>query len=493
MSLKKMFIKKSKFEWPETEKVMNLDPEDNRRVYGFPGAPTAGILVRDLPIEEKRKIKQVLIDQAKDMPTITTKEVREMSRMRSDAYNEATRGKHYDNEVRFSFYNQNKLMNALGYKYAMKFGTWNKYTDTPRAIDMVKAPKHKDEPILIIGSGPTFDEFAPYLKDWKGDIMVSTSQASTCIALGKEPTYIMALDPNSNMGELENVDTWKDRKSILITHPGVTPNLIEGWKGPMYLFRKLQPQTAFYENEQKIGYSTLGNLQRGSWGFESEILLTGVIPMLACVLAAQICTAKQLGYKRQYLVGCDFGMPNDQSRFTSYGWEKDKWVVHPAQTVAEFAADEAHWGMDGPSDSYCLTEDGVATSPMFVFYAHQTITAWRITEADIVSASDKGVIKIFPSATPEEIVRKQGKGIKGYNLQKIRWETEKYLAVQNIYFLYVGNGVMPHEFKDPLHDVPKMLDEVEKALIAQGKGQLLDKTANMKRIYKLFEHVAERK
>jgi len=46
MSLKKMFIKKSKFERPETEKVMNLDPEDNRRVYGFPGAPTAGILVR---------------------------------------------------------------------------------------------------------------------------------------------------------------------------------------------------------------------------------------------------------------------------------------------------------------------------------------------------------------------------------------------------------------------------------------------------------------
>ena len=65
---------------------------------------------------------------------------------------------------------------------------------------------------------------------------------------------------------------------------------------------------------------------------------------------------------------------------------------------------------------------------MMVFYANQVITAWRITTADIVSASGKGLIKLFPTATPEEIVRDQGKGIEGFTKRKVIDVTEEYLA-----------------------------------------------------------------
>ena len=459
--------------------------------------------------EKAEKIKPLIIPKATfekpealSAETITTAEttvsvksqlpivdISEVSRMQSDTYNAATRTKHMGNEIRFSFYNHNNLLHAMGYQYSKRSRVWDKVDEAPRAVDLQAAPRHNGEPILIIGSGPTFDEFAPYLKDWKGDIMVSTSQASTCIYHGKEPTYVVALDPNSDYNEMP-VDTWDNRKTIMITHPGVSPNLIERWNGPMYLFRKLQPQTPFYENAQKIGYSTLGHEEIDTLGWGSEFLITATVPMLACVLAAQICIAKRLGYQRQYLVGGDLSMPDDKSRFTSYSYVGGKWKESLPVDVETWAK----MALTGrQTDNALCSQDGVPTSTMFVFYAHQVITAWRITEADIVNASDKGIIKLFPTATPQEILRKQGKGIKGYNQKQVVRITERYLAEQNIYFINVGQGVMPHEFKDPLHDIPLMMREIKKALTAQGKPELLDEAANMRRIKRIFKDMAERK
>ena len=487
--MKPLIIKKSKFEKPPTDDKIS-DPLDDRRIYGK-GLPEEGVLVKDLPQEVQDNIKQ----EMKAQDGLPVEEIGEIARLKADTYNTATRGKHFTNEIRFSAYNHHTLINGMGYRYNKKAKTYVKYTDTPRIIDMAVAPKHTNQPILIIGSGPTFDDMATLLKDWEGDIMASTSQAATCCYLGKEPTYIMALDPNSFIDEMK-VDTWEGRKSILILHPGVTPNLVEEWKGPMYLFRKLQPQTPFYDNEQKIAYSALGEKNinvdgktGNTWGFDSDIFIKSQIPMLACVLSAQICAAKQLGYGRQYLIGADLGMPNNKARFTSWSYDKNEWKESKSSLDEFLKFTTAR----GNQDPIFKAQNGTPTTAMFVFYAHQIVTAWRITEADIVSASDKGIISIFPTTTAAEIIRKQGQGIKGYNKKRICWETEKYLAKQNIYFLYVGSGIMPHEFKDPLHDIPRMLNEVEKALAQQGKQAMLDKDANMRRITKLFNAIAKGK
>ena len=395
----------------------------------------------------------------------------EAARLMSEQYNVATRTKHMMNEVKFSFYNHYNLIRAL---------------KTGRAIDMVNASKTKEESILLIASGPSLDEALPLIKNWKGDIMTSTSQATTCIYWGKEPKYIVALDPDSHKAELK-ADTWKGRESILILHPGVTPNLINFWKGPMYLFRKLQPQTPFYENAQKIGYSTLDkNIQGAESGAKllgdgSEILIKAQIPMLACVLAAQICIAKQLGYRRLFLLGADLGYPGGQSRFTQWDYIK-KWIEKKA-----YAVEKEHQG----SDPVIETETGILSTKMMIFYAHQVVTAWRITETDIVTSSKDGIIRVFPYAPFEKVLQKQGKNVKGSNKKNIIRISEEYLAKQNIYFLYIGKGIMPHEFKDPLHEIPRMLGKVKEAMKAQGKEKDLDINANMRRIKRLFKKVAK--
>ena len=159
--MKPLIIKKSKFEKVSTEdKIPEPDEREEHRIYGK-GLPEEGVLMKDLPKEVQDNIKAKLAAQ----DGLPVEEIGEISRLKADSYNTATRGKHYNNEIRFSAYNHHNLIKGMGYKYSRKAKTYVQYTDTPRIIDMANAPKHKDKPILIIGSGPTFDDMAPLLKD----------------------------------------------------------------------------------------------------------------------------------------------------------------------------------------------------------------------------------------------------------------------------------------------------------------------------------------
>ncbi len=396
----------------------------------------------------------------------------EVARGASGLYNQNTDKHHYPNEVRFCFYNHTPIMDAL---------------ETGRAVDLAKLPKHPRTSVLIIGSGPTLDEALPLVKDWKGHIICSTSHAPTLLAWGREPEHIVALDPDSNPGELV-ADTWEGRKSILHLHPGVMPDLIRWWKGPMALFRKLQPQQPFYSGELAMGYSPLGQLIGNHYqGDKSPLSITAQVPMLANVVAAMICIAKHLGYSQQVLVGADFSFPNNQQRFTSQAWENGKWVEHKPIPVDDYSSQK---GAD--RDPLIETEfDGLLTTQMQVFYFHQAVIACRLVERSIINASNKGLLRMLPYTPIDEIIRQGNKGVKGFTLPRRIKVYEEHLARQNIYFFYVGDGIMPHEFKDPLHEVPKVLKEVKQMLTAQGNGDKLDLEANLKRINRLFRTVTE--
>ena len=405
-----------------------------------------------------------------DLPKIRTDEA---VRAVSGNFNTKTGERHYVNEVHFSFYNHREITDA------MREG---------RAIDLARVPKQPKKSVLITGSGPTLDEALPLLKDWEGDIICSTSQAVTLMAWGRIPEHICALDPDSHPSELEPMEKWRGTGTILHMHPGVTPDLVKAWEGPIALFRKLQPQTSFYAGEQAAGYSELGPFRDGRyWGSESKIGISAQIPMLACVLPAQMSIAKHIGYRQQVLVGADFSFPHDKQRLTSRSWKDGKWIDHEPIKL-----DDYYSQIDSTDDPLVETEfDGLKTTPMQIFYAHQTVIAWRVIEVDIVNASHLGLLRMFPHVPIQEVIRRGNKGVKGFNLKQIIEASEAHLARQNIYFIYVANGVMPHEFKDPLHELPRVIPQIKQQLVAQGRGDDLDIEANMKRIKRLFAKVAD--
>jgi len=397
----------------------------------------------------------------------------EIVRAQAGQFNSKTGERHYRNEVEFSFYNHREIMDAL---------------ESGRAVDLAQVPKQKDKNALILGSGPTLDAALPLMKDWEGDIICSTSHASTLLAHGRVPEHIIALDPDCHINELK-ADTWEGRNSILHLHPGVTPDLVRGWKGRMAVFRKLQPQIGFYGHEQAMGYSPLGEFRDGRYHCnEAPLGVTAQIPMLACALAAQISLAKILGYRQLALVGADFSFPGEKHRFSSQRWEDGQWVTHHPVSVANLVETQE----PGCVDPVVETEfDGLLSTPMQIFYMHQAVIAWRITEKDIVNTSDKGLLRMLPYVPLEDVIRRGNKGVKGFNYKQICRVSEEHLAKQNIYFLYVGAGVMPQEFKDPLHEIPNALKQIKATLTAQGKGDDLDLEANMKRINRLFKKVAD--
>ena len=90
----------------------------------------------------------------------------------------------------------------------------------------------------------------------------------------------------------------------------------------------------------------------------------------------------------------------------------------------------------------------------------------------------------------EGVIEKQGR-VKGRNKKQIRKISEEYLAKQNIYFITVGkSGIMPHEFKDPLTEIPQMLKQLKVILGKTGQADELDVDANMRRCRRLFEKVS---
>ena len=396
--------------------------------------------------------------------------IEDIARLKANTFNSATNTKHYDNEVRFTFHNHEHILKAFR---------------NGRAKDLSEAPKAKGKPILILGSGPTLDAAWPLIQKWKGDIMVSSSQATTAVYYGKEPDYIVSLDPDTPPSEFR-ADTWKGRKSAMIIHPGVMPDTFDFWKGPLYMFRKLQPQTPFYAGAQRVGYSTLGNIEKGRYNPEkAKALITTEIPMLACVLAAQICVAKLMGYGQMFLVGADLSFPGNKDRFIRWDYIDGEWKSTDAGTP-----DYAH--LEDLYHSPAVAIGGINTTVMMAFYAHQIITSWRITEADIVNTSNLGLMRSFRYCPLEKVVSRQGRDIKSYSLKKRILVSEEYCARQNIYFVRVGKqGIMPHEFQDPITEIPKMLTKLKHALTANGRGDDLDIAKNMKRFNRLFKMVAK--
>jgi hypothetical protein len=60
----------------------------------------------------------------------------------------------------------------------------------------------KNEPVLILGSGPSLDDWRPYIKEWKHDIMCSTSQLAWLQSLKINPRYIFLIDADPTMNYL---------------------------------------------------------------------------------------------------------------------------------------------------------------------------------------------------------------------------------------------------------------------------------------------------
>ena len=238
---------------------------------------------------------------------------------------------------------------------------------------------HGKGPAIILGSGPSLDDTVPYLKDWKGAILCSTSQLAVCEANGIIPTYVVLIDADPTMVYLAEEYGDSD-KTILLTHPQIPREYLECWKGDVYFFRMFDPGDKFSTEVMPMMYSHFGDNDQG---VGSYIMNSGNVVNTA------IAVCQGLEYNRIYLAGYDLGYPDDKYRFTNYKKEEGKWVAVPDTGIPEGRQTE-------------LSLNGVKTDQLGIFYKFSTLIMAGLMGVPLLSLS-RGMVGELPYLHPSKL------------------------------------------------------------------------------------------
>jgi len=335
----------------------------------------------------------------------------------SNVYNASTKAKQLIHEQYNAVHNVHTIMKA--YKEG-------------RAKDFSEEPKQQGRQCIVTGSGPSLDEAIPYLKDWKGDIIVTTSHASTLIYHGIEPTYIYALDPFSMKKEISGID-WTKYKTKLITTPTVWTDLIEFWPNEILLYRQNLPMsTPWYTKDLSIMYSIRSNIEGGAErDYKFDPIIKTQMVLFSCSPPGQLFCSDLLKYDRIFLIGCDFAYNDEKERFTEYFKNTGEWreVAHPYVPPTIEKNDTSEDITSNSPTREITTSNGLLSNAHHLYYKKNMLSAIRLSMQD-VWVCGKGAITELPQITPEKLIKQQQwkkkpRGMKKSLMKKV---LEKYLA-----------------------------------------------------------------
>jgi len=275
--------------------------------------------------------------------------------------------------------------------------------------------------VLLIGSGPSLNDWEPYFKDWKGDIICSSSHLAYFEAIGIKPTYCFIIDADPAMSYLV---TDADTKDItLVTHPNMDPVVRKGWKGPIIYFRMFDPGDAYFSEVMPLIYSDFFDYRKKELkpGVRSYVLNSGN------VTNCQIAMATFWRYKNIFLCGVDLGFPKgeieDQYRFIGYERTKDGFKREAPIPIPK----ERH---------IMMGHNGIKTDQVSCFYKYSTMILWGMDNANVYSCS-RGILTELPYLSPLDVLAVQGDVSEKYlvsNEDKYR-KAQQYLKYRGIYVM----------------------------------------------------------
>jgi hypothetical protein len=305
-------------------------------------------------------------------------------------------------------------------------------------------------PALIIGSGPTLDEAHDLIREWEGGLICSTSQGVTMLGLGRKNFHMVAVDVRTESDEFMPLDAWEGRDVTLITHPGMDPEVINQWRWRKQYFRIIVHQMPFYTDIQPIAYNMIGT----------------TMYVYGCAVAAQITIAKMLGYDPLFLVGCDFGYPEEKSRFRAMYRENGEWKLADEPPPMKYL----HHGK-------VMYRNGCPTDTFQAYYKQTFFNVWRLSLADIFRVGTKGGLYEVPSVSIQELAETKGY-VKSERYISNKDKTdicERYLLKYGTYTFTYPNGQVEFVLlNNEETDLPRYIEHVNASFRnAQMPGALI--------------------
>lgn len=341
-------------------------------------------------------------------------------------------------------YNRGTIQKQLVHEQINTAENWHLIVEaikSGRARDIDDEPKVDKVPCFILGSGPSLDNSIAYLKDWKGGIICTTSHALSLIRYGIEPTHILVLDPFCIDKEIEGID-WSKTRTKLVAHPGVHPSILKCWPNEILLYIQNNGRAdSFYKNVQKIMYSHREGEDLRNPVFHYYIRTEMLI--FACSPPMQLFVADKLGYGNIFLAGCDFAYHTDKARFTNYTVYTPERSISSGNSVNIIVPPvwEEHKHLFNKNDKMQITNNGLFTEEVHLYYKKNMISAWRLC-GKTMHTTDHGAMPEVPYADIKKVIRKQGLGFPVQSKKLINKITERYLASVNAYVVEAESGIV---------------------------------------------------
>jgi|SRR5208282_59409 len=246
---------------------------------------------------------------------------------------------------------------------------WQRIYDEFQKADMsISAlPSCAGLPALIIGSGPSLDDCLPFIKDFRGIIMASPSQLDVLEKWGIKPTYVVAVDSTDNVVD-EQLGYDRDYGGLLLlTHPGISPRVLDAWKGRKRYFRLIHGDP-FDE-------------ARFPW-------IDSAFPVMGSVNNMEVLIANYFGCSPILLTGVDYRYGED-GRERCQGWRR-----------------RGPYIFNEIPPRFMQTEPGrISSTPEMLFYATHLLGIWKSYRMNLVRVTDKGALTELPWIKPEDLAR----------------------------------------------------------------------------------------
>jgi hypothetical protein len=169
----------------------------------------------------------------------------------------------------------------------------------------------KDQPLLLLGSGPSLDEFIDEIPQCQDKMMIMSAGSTSAILHDHHiiPDFAISTCPNlDSVKRLKN----KQQARVLFTTPRCHPELFFDYQGEKVVLPLFSHQ----------GFETLSQI----WG--PCPIISNLPPMASTSVALGLCVAIYLGFNPIFLGGVDleYGEKKYAHNFDSH-WENERFLI----------------------------------------------------------------------------------------------------------------------------------------------------------------------
>jgi hypothetical protein len=305
--------------------------------------------------------------------------------------------------------NKGILKGWLPYWVRNAFENFGTIVEESKSMNMcVSTIRAKDRgPAVILGSGPSLDEVAPLLGDWKGAIFCSGSNAMIPTRWGHQPEYICIFDGGDTMyPKLIGYD-WSG--SMLLCNPSISPLILKNWKWDKRYYLMRHQGVQWFDEILPLAF---GDFMRFTWQAPPCIMIG--VGNAGCTANNEIQLANYLGYGPLFLLGVDFGYPGEKERCTRWVKENGEWHDIGPEVYSDRKLHKS--------------DNGILTTEEQIEYKSALFAVYKWDKPQLFDCSN-GIITELPKLNFKEVVEKNGKGFEG-----IYRSDEEIVRVSDEYF-----------------------------------------------------------